>query len=141
MNREETKKLLPAITHFADGGNLWRYNNRLEKWECQTTVEQLNKESNIIEDKHFESRKAFALGEEIEKRIKYQDDTDGQWNVTHYPTWNNISYEYRPKSEKPVYEWQWIYKINKIYHLTDIFYTEEEANDGSKFEPSKRIRK
>ncbi len=138
MNKKETKKLLPAITHFADGGNLWRYNNRLKKWESQTTVEQLNKESNIIEDKHFEARKAFALGEPVEVNLTLHGITP--WASVEFPLWDD-THNYRPKPKEPVYEWQWVYKINKTYHLTDIFYTEEEANDWSKFEPSRRIKK
>ncbi len=138
MNRKETKKLLPAITHFASGGDLWWYDIHKKIWRKQDGVFYTKDEScNIIEDKHFESRKAFALGEEIE----YEKYTYGvkTWVLRDNDSWF-WSVDYRPKP-KEVYEWQWTYKINKTYHLTDIFYTEKEANDWVKFEPSKRIRK
>ncbi len=136
MNRKQAKELLPAIKHFANGGNLWRYNNRLEEWESQTIIEPLNKESNIIEDKHFEARKAFALGEEIElfKEVR-------GWYKCDNPSWIQ-SVKYRPKP-KEVYEWQRLYKKDKgRYGITDEFFSEvDEGLDWTKFEPSKRIRK
>ncbi len=141
MNRKQAKELLPAIKHFADGGNLWRYNNRLEEWESQTIIEPLNKESNIIEDKHFEARKAFALGEEIE----YEKYTYGvkTWVLRDNDSWF-WSVDYRPKPKEPVYEWQW-YTVNsdKTICLTLHHCIEKDMNSKmwTKFKPSKRIRK
>ena len=72
MDREELKKLLPAITHFANGGNLWWYHHEQKAWSKQYKIMTEELDSfpanliNIIEDKHFEARKANALGETVE---------------------------------------------------------------------------
>ncbi len=141
MTREQAKLLSPVIKYFADGGNLWCYTTQRE-WIKQSEVLLFQNYANIIEDKHFEARKAFALGEDIEKRAKYQDNSTGKWYTDINPTWNNISYEYRPKPKEPVYEWQWIFKRNKSeYGMSSGFYSViAEELDWVKFEPSKRIR-
>ena len=36
MTREKCKELLPAITHFVNGGNLWSYVDK--KWIKQKSV-------------------------------------------------------------------------------------------------------
>ena len=50
------------------------------------------------------------------------------------------------KTEKPVYEYQWVYKRNDCkFSLSDLFYTYEEAKRDNDFiepyEPSKREKK
>jgi hypothetical protein len=136
MTRLQCKELQEAFNHFANGGNLWRYNNRLNEWKIQTTIEPVNKESNIIEDQHFEARKAYALGEEIEYRISIHYP----WSSTNKPNWTTG--EYRPKPKEPVYEWQYYYLLDEVYVLTNRFYTDDIENkkDWIKFKPSKRLR-
>ena len=98
MTRDKAKKLLSVITHFANGGNLWYYYN---EWNKQKELFDWNsgfKAFNVIEDKNFEARKAFSLGEDIEARRR----------SSHYP-WESVgkalcdfndSFEYRPKPKK-----------------------------------------
>ena len=156
MNKEECKKLLPAITHFVNGGELWYYSNTDRKWYKQDnfiTQAEGSKIHNIIEDKHFEARKAYALGGEIEFRLTCMSS----WLYSSKePSWNE--YEYRPK--EPVYEWQWIYRYMAgskwIYAFSGHYPNEdmvsafiERANVKystihelvEKFIPSRKIRK
>jgi hypothetical protein len=141
MTSFQCKELLPAITHFANGGNLWYYNGK--KWKqqdhfvIQAYVDKPERIFNIIEDSNFEARKAYALGEEIE----YQNPENMLWqkvesNTQVFSDWIN----YRPITKK-IYEWQYVLIINgKIVDYTNGFYTEEVGADWVKFEPSKRIR-
>ena len=79
MTREQAKKLLPAITHFAKGGNLWCVDT-LGQWKKQCVVAISNLASqNVIEDKHFEARKAYALGGEVMYFIHFEGKQ--QWVV------------------------------------------------------------
>ena len=138
MTREQAKELLPAITHFANGGELVSCRTD-EEWFEQSQV-YINTEhlycSNIIEDKHFEARKAFALGEEVEQ-MKWDTCNWGEFEQFH----ENGKYRVKPKE---VYEWQWYYKreTDEFIRLTYTFSTEQNAEKGwVKFEPSKRLRK
>jgi len=133
MTRKEAKTLLPAITHFANDGELWAIH--LKKWYKQSEVHlHQNDKNNIIKDKHFEARKADALGEDVE--MFYM----GVWDTNINPQWKD-EFEYRPKS-KEVYEWQFIFQEEGVYRITDLFYLEGYSPRGwTKFEPSKRLRK
>ena len=135
MTREEAKELLPAITHFANGGNLWYYTHHNKIWnrQCSVILSNLH-DQNIIEDKHFEARKAFSLGEEVEYLI------NGRWKMATNIS-DNPKMTYRPKS-KEVYEWQWYYENNGRYILTREHYGDEhdKGKELFKFEPSKRKR-
>ena len=137
MTRLQCEELLPAIKHFAEGGSLWAdeelgWSKQKEVYFNEYMVE------NIIEDKHFEARKAFALGGEVECRYK---NTNNPWVMDIRPTWKS-DFEYRPKSKEPVYEWQWLFKVNESrYALAGDFYSEVAAELGwIKFEPSKRVK-
>ena len=140
MPRKEAKTLLPAITHFANGGELWCYIPTSDRWLQQVNV-CLGKGcdiSNIIKDKHFEASKADALGEEVEILInKYTNE----WQIVTHPQWGTHR-EYRPKP-KEVYEWQWYRKSPAgVYVLTSNFFSEPLDNrEYTKFKPSKRLRK
>ena len=96
MTKEQAKKLLPAITHFAKGGNLWGYNSN--EWYKQSKL-WLDDDGiqNIIEDKHFEARKADALGEEIEVSLTLHGITP--WQICNHPTWSGM-HHYRAKKRK-----------------------------------------
>ena len=145
MNRKQARELLPAIQHFAKGENLWAYDGK--RWFKQTSIYLTHgyKTSNIIEDRHFEARKHFALGGKIQVL-----DADGEWSdiVTETCVFCKDC-EYRPKPKEPVYEWQWWYFIPDLnrFQLSIDFYTEEEdksripSTSWTKFEPSKRVRK
>ena len=140
MTREEAKELHEAFNHFANGGDLWFYNPDINRWYKQDNLYDKARPDicNVIEDKHFEARKAFALGEEIEYKREHFD----RWHIIKDASWND-KIQYRPKL-KEVYEWQWACRERGNYSLTD-YYTEKQALDYCsgcmKFEPSKRIRK
>jgi len=145
MTREEVQKLSYAITHFAKGGNLWWYNPSSNTWTIQTKLwcSRYDMENdgiiNIIEDKHFEIRKAHALGAPIQCKDKV-----GKWDWHDTDAFGVFQdqYEFRIKPKEPVYEWQWIY-VNKdgiINNYTTKPYSSYKEG-WIKFEPSKRLRK
>ena len=144
MTIEKAKELLPAIKHFIDGGNLWWYYYAYNEWYKQRNIFFANYPCNIIEDKHFEARKAYALCKEIEQRVY----GNKEWHTIRNPIWNN-SDTYRPKlkNKEPVFEWQYIVKCSKHSKLYDTtkYYTEEEIKKcnfyfAEKYAPSKRER-
>ena len=137
MTRAEAIELQEAFNHFADGGELW-YCNTVD-WLKQTALDTKKTKytTNIIEDKHFEARKAHALGKEVD--IYYVNGN--KWVTIEHPTWLDNS-KYRPKPND-VYEWFWLMKLPNGY--TTVGYATEELaaqyKDWEKFEPSKRIKK
>ena len=144
MDREQAKELLPAITHFAEGGELWWYNPSADIWTKQTKIwcskYDMDNDGiiNIIKDKHFEARKADALGEEVE-----HSNNETIWNIASNPDW--LSFEFYQPKPKELYEWQVMYHDDdNLYVLSDVHYAEEEipkAGAGwTRFEPSKRLR-
>ena len=99
MNRETLAKLMPAIEHFNKGGNLWALNQNNEWFnQGEFKFKSENIIFNIIQDKHFDARKADVLGEDVELF------DEGKWIIidTHCITWNE-TYEYRPKPKYPRY--------------------------------------
>jgi len=138
MDRNQAKELLPAITHFANGGELWSYEGG--RWNCQVGVNFNNYSFpiNVIQDKHFEARKAHALGEGIE----YDNGTEiEEWRICYKPYWLKDT-KYRPKP-KEVYEWQWYFQENDGEFKLTPFWVEDMCNTHkwTKFEPSKRLKK
>lgn len=97
MTKQDIKQWLPEITHWANGGNLWRYINRT--WCLFDSVElhisNLTCFPTVIEDKHFEARKAFALGEPI----KWAYNDSDEWYSAEKPSWS-MSSKYRPKKKE-----------------------------------------
>ena len=94
MNREQIKKWLPEMTAYSEGKDILYMSNNLQ-WE---EIEYPNFNADIIyviNDKHVEARKAFALGEPIE--VSYDDGKT--WYQKWKPNWNNglIS---RPKKKE-----------------------------------------
>jgi len=145
MTKKQAIELSPAIQHFAKGNDLYYYSRVDEKWYKQDIIILFGgvpEIQNIIKDKHFDARQAFALGQPIECR---QDNTSVPWDTLHknqIPLWRD-DMQYRPKSTEPVYEWQWAYIEYEDYVMSE-YHTEEETSedhDWIKFEPSKRIRK
>ena len=146
MTRKQAKKLSLAIQHFAKGNDLYYYSRVDEKWYKQDiiiTSGGVPEIQNIIKDKHFEARKHFSLGGEIEYLAI---GNNGNW----YPCGGTMQWiddlEYRPKSKEPVYEVLWYTYVEEgiekwflpnDYHL----YGKIPEKDWFKFEPSKRIQK
>ena len=147
MTREQAKKLLSAITHFASGGNLWCYDEIKKEWfvlnDNELNWDLTNKACYIIEDQHFISRKAFALGEEIETSSfgelwEKVTDESALWTAKYY----------RPKPKEPVYEYQWLIRRNRdgylktTKHITDTeFICGNEWQVIYKIPESKKVRK
>ena len=137
MTREEAEKLLPAMAHFVKCGNLWYYS--CGTWRKQDSIiyEDTWDIQNIIEDKHFEIRKANALGTPIQCKHKV-----GKWD------WHDTDdfgvfqdqYEFRIKPKEPVYEWQWLHTDANGFTTLSDFLTAPYDNLWTKFEPSKRLR-
>ena len=100
MTRERAKELLPAIKHWSEGNALWYYRKSVQNWYSYTTeklsFEDILKTDYIIEDKHFEARKAYALS----KPLEYRRFGTTEWKpVTNNPQWLS-SYEYREAKPK-----------------------------------------
>ncbi len=93
MTQENAKKWLPELIHFANGGTLWGYSSNHQWFKYKNPLVNINfkDEIIIIEDKHFEARKAFALGDPIEWSDKYTP-----WTITENPTWKRIQYRAKP---------------------------------------------
>ncbi len=117
MNRKQAKKWLPEITHWANGGNLWFYDRG--KWKpFKHSIKELFNFHDlgkcVMEDKHFETRKAHALGEPIEIF------TMNYWHIDDHPKFEDC-FKYRPKkkewyhniSKKGVLCWVWDNNYNK----------------------------
>ena len=147
MTRQEAKGLQEAFNHFANNGNLWHALSP-DKWciQDELNIRTTSPTENIIEDHHFEARKAFALGEEIEWLTNPNRGSMylPEWLSTSSPDWDDDT-EYRPKP-KLVYEWQFTSTLGAYdYVMTDKHYTDSSEIKGSaswtKFEPSKRLRK
>ena len=135
MTHEQAKELQEAFNHFADGGNLWYYDEVSDRWCKQDEfVFGTNTKANVIEDKNFEARKHFALDGKIEWK------TANGWIKSTNPQWEG-NVEYRSKPKEPVYEWIF-YVVNpdKTIGWTTQHRTEEEMASGDmiKLEESKR---
>jgi len=143
MTRAETIDLQDAFNHFADGGELWFYASK--EWKIQKEFFHNNfSKHNIIEDKHFEARKAHALGQPIE--LSY----NGIWitleDMSFPPRWDP-EWDYRPKQPEPEYEWYYLIVTADSNYNGIGYFTEDEISERSTFseilkvEESKRIRK
>ncbi len=98
MNRKHVKRWLPEITHWANGGELWFYQDK--EWiKYDGGFISTSKCAYVIEDKHFEARKAHSLGEPIEVNLTLSGTTP--WTISKFPVWSDM-YNYRPKKKK---EW------------------------------------
>ena len=101
MNRENAKRWEKEIAFWGNGGNLWflSHNNKWSKYIIVTPMfDTKDQTAFVMEDQHFEARKAFALGEPIEWADKATD-----WTITESPTWERILY--RPKPKPKPEEW------------------------------------
>lgn len=102
MTREQAKERLNVIEFWANGGELYRYNRTLKQW-VRYDIGDMDFTSKgetcyIPKDRHFEARKAFALGEKIE----YRKEGEKEWRIWERncaPSWG-IEYEYRPKKKE-----------------------------------------
>ena len=125
MTKLEARHNLDAIIHWANGGRLWYYDMDTSEWKLHDKDAQrfcsTNKLHYVIEDQFFEIRKAYALGEYVEKRT-----TDNKWGKL--PVEGHIFRDgdvYRIK--KPtVRMYQWVCQcINGSYMLTKEYYSNQ----------------
>ncbi len=104
MRREQVKKSIQEIEFWANGGNLWKYSKRAKQWVLWLgdiyDFMQAGKESFVMEDDHFEARKAFALGDPIEVSIQGSD-----FISTSCPNWNGVNNTFRPRKCYDREEW------------------------------------
>ncbi|MCD6435991.1 MAG: hypothetical protein J7L15_06340, partial [Clostridiales bacterium] len=100
MTRVNAKRWLPEITHWANGGELYVYDPFDGIWNVKLAQTFKTDQTYVIKDKHFEARKAFALGEEVEM---YCPSKWVGWVKTHDNMLWNDDWEYRPKPKSK--EW------------------------------------
>ncbi len=145
MIREEVERLLPEISHWAKGGVLYWYDSDDKTWEVveNWSLDWYIEVSVVIEDQHFEARKADALGEPIEV---YSEST-GFWGSCIKPLWSSYR-EYRPKPKEPTYDYHFTFRRGEQWHISiSRWQNLKEAmhfitgEDIAVFEPSKRLRK
>ncbi len=95
MTKEQVKKWRPEIIYWVNGGNLWIRSN--ENWlKCDNDDLVFERDIYVIEDKHFEARKAFALGEPVEVNLTLHGITP--WASVEFPLWDD-THNYRPKTK------------------------------------------
>ncbi len=141
MTKKEAKKWLPEITHWANDGILYVYEHIDNTWYIKKGQTFRTNQIYVIKDKHFEARKAFALGEKIE--IKTKED----WVISPKPSWlDNV--QYRPKPKEPVYDYhftfrrgdEWFMSLGRWQRLEEAMHF-ITGKDMTRFEPSKRLKK
>ncbi len=94
MTKENAKKWAKEIEFWANGGTLWGFTPE-EGWFEYTIALVFNEDIYIMEDQHFESRKAFALGEPIEYNM---EASNLGWSPVLSPIWyNHLIYRPKPK--------------------------------------------
>jgi len=101
MTREQAKRLEKEIAHWANGGDLWYWSDLHKSWRRDTNKELSFNEKElynyVIEDKHFEARKAFALGDPIQ-HYSHATMGMGEWVDTDEIV---VTYRYyRPKPKE-----------------------------------------
>jgi len=157
MTNEEIKK---EFNRWIDLGrpNVWQWFPGVNRWETVSKFSWLNNTTYIIDDKYAEIRKAFYN----DKTIQIYTSTCDNFQWEDWPSNEDLSdyiyakqYDirhYRIKPEKPMYEYQYIFKDeNNLYKLSNSYYTTaydaQEARQSDRwrvvdrFEPSKRLRK
>ena len=125
MNQEQAKQWLPEVTAFAQSKQLWGWDAVDKFWYKHgkdTMFCDKAPYAYIIEDEHFEARKAHALGKPI------QQEFNGVWeDVTHdMLMW---TFKTRPKplkwydtvsADNPVLCWVWNCRDDKGKHAAYI---------------------
>lgn len=99
MTREQAIRWRTEINAFTDGAKLLVYVHAMHDWTRSNNPSWREDAKYIIDDIHVEARKAFALGEPIESRVR---NSGCDFVRTTSPIWTP-SYEYRPVP-KPWYE-------------------------------------
>ena len=98
MTRENINRWMEEIKYYGSGGTLYTYIDFQNAWvqiEGSISFTGTEKFSYVMEDEHFEQRKAYALGKTIQT-MNFQ----GDWqDVPIEPRWSsNTVYRVKPKS-------------------------------------------
>lgn len=103
MTRQELKDSWHLLEHWKNGGDI--YIRKQSGWHLCELNEIPNVKSFdfVIKDKHFEARKAYALGEQVE----FYNKLSNSWDEVSTPLWGNC--DYRPKPKEKVFEKRWRY--------------------------------
>ena len=76
-------EMLPAMTHFVNGGDLYQYNVVSKQWAKQIRFCMHGGDyGNIIDDEHFTARKSFAINHTILLQVG-----NNEWVQTKEPLW------------------------------------------------------
>ncbi len=96
MNSKQANRWIEEITFWANGGELWflgaggTWRQRTSDFSFCYTIAS----SYVIKDKHFEARKADALGEAVEYM-----SAEHIWEKATNPSWSdNLDYRAKPKA-------------------------------------------
>ena len=95
MTRTGYQKWEIEIKAWAEGTEVYFYDDMSNNWVNIKDPDWLEHSIYVIKDKHFEARKAFALGKPIECRSK-----STEWGQVMIPAW--ICDEYREMEESEI---------------------------------------
>ena len=112
MNKEVIKKYIAEFNYWLNGGEVFAHtdmgwiNINDSKWNWEDDIPY------VIKDKHFEARKAYALGEEIEYKCY---NTNYKWEPIKDPQFiYEAEYRTKPKNKTIVLE-EWLVTDGKDY--------------------------
>ena len=139
MNREETRKWFKELEAFAQGEELYTYNEHSKEWYHVVGSGFNLTDIIVIQDEHFEARKAYALGEDIECR---DNGISGWSKVLSEPFWSK-GVSYRPKGaaweayatqENPILCWVWTDDKDEGKYAARVCYIDMNTDRNWKYE-------
>lgn len=139
MNKEVIKKYKAEFDHWLNGGEVKVYVPQCirDKW-VEASEDDWNDDAEnifVIQDKHFEARKAYALGEEIESRV----DDSYEWFSDSVPSFSDRS-EYRPKPKtKTIVVEEWLIRFDTKEH--EIIWTDDICTYLTNSDGAHKIKK
>ena len=97
MTRLDAVKWKPLIDDWVNGAELW-YLYTTGEWVKVEEIffETLDDIKIVVKDEHFEARKAYAVGLDIEM----MQDFNGKWEPCDNPNWEDKETEFRVKSNE-----------------------------------------
>ena len=128
MTHEQARNNFEAITHWKEGGDLWYRDEYINRWVQWLNTADIKFDANkhnlnyIIEDKFFEQRKAYALGETIEILL------GGKWQEHVTPIIWNKDKKYRVKPKHNFKVGQWITSLNREVNKSVWLITQIDEN-------------
>jgi len=93
MKKENAIEMSKLLKFWGNGGTIWGFSSNDSWFKVKDYMDiSLSKYVYVIEDKHFEARKAFAEG----KRLQYRNSITGTWIILDKPTWTQKYYREKP---------------------------------------------